>query len=199
MHESAFLCFNNHMNEIKPEMFADFCAIGRRALDLVNDGNRVADALEKACREIYPYTYKSIEPKTKQLFYSLMEEKQWGELRTLRALAEEEEFIDRYVKKRGKLLGEKQHIIEESAFPEVRANYHQVFQAAWKKAAAGFDPLDALEMACFDLYPYTAKKVYRVALSYLRLLERSERIKGRRALKYLSENPDFFDKPNRGG
>ncbi len=185
------------MSEIKPGRFLDYRAISCKALELVRDGSRVIEALEAACRDMYPYTYKNIEPEIKRIFYILMKERQWGELRTLRALAEDETIFQQYEGKIKKPQERRYWDSTESDPLDVKADFPLVFKTAWKKAMAGFDTLNALEMACFDLYPYTARKVYRASLRHLDLLEEREKMRGKRALKYLAENPDFFDLPNK--
>lgn len=163
---------------MKASKFADYRAIFRRALELVNRGGNVNDALSDANKELYPYTFRDIEPSLREIFNSSKRSHQWGDMRALRDLADNAGLA---------AMAEGNEPADTPAFEESMANLKEVFRAAHKKATVGFQPADALEMACKELYPYTSRKVYKSADEQLRRIMDEHRISPKGALKILSE------------
>lgn len=169
-------------DDIRASRFADYRAIYRRALELVNRGSSVNEALSGAARELYPYTHRDIEPILREMFAETKRNNNWGDLRALRDLSEKN------------VTGGENDDAEPSrtdAFEESMANLKEVFRSAHRKAAAGFRPDDALEMACRELYPHTSRKVLRSARKSLERTMEQSRLSPKGALKLLSEGgPD---------
>lgn len=176
--------------KIKLRKFASYQAIFARAVELVNQGSSVDRAVEEACRSLYPYTYRDILPVLKRLHLLVKRERGLGDLRALRALAEQIE-IAKYCRKVHTAVEERQSNLEPPR-TRVVANYSLIFKTASKKVRTGFSPEDALEMACHELYPHTAKKVLHQALFYLHYVERKEEVSGSWVLKYLAEDSSIL-------
>jgi hypothetical protein len=164
--------------DMKAKRFADYRAIFRRALELVNRGGNVNEALSEANRELYPYTYRDIEPNLREIFNSCKRSHQWGDMRALRDLAENAGAGG---------MAEEAEQADAPAYEDSMANLKDVFRVAHKKASVGFQPADALEMACKDLYPYTSRKVLKAAEEQLRKVMDEKRTSPKGALKLLSE------------
>jgi hypothetical protein len=173
--------------DMKASQFADYRAVFRRALELVNRGESVSAALSGSLRELYPHTYKDIEPSLREIFDSTKFSREWGDLRALRALADDPELT--------KTPSESDHpgSTEPSgssllpAYDDSMANLQEVFRTALKKASTGFHPADALEMACKELYPYTSRKIMKTAEEQMRSVMQENRLSPKGALKFLAE------------
>ena len=162
---------------MKASKFADYRAIFRRALELVNRGSNVSEAIADANKELYPYTFRDIEPSLREIFNSCKRSHQWGDMRALRDLAANAGLAAVTVEAEP---------TDAPAYEESMANLKEVFRAAHKKATAGFKPADALEMACKELYPYTSRKVLKAAEEQLHMVMDEQRISSKGALKILS-------------
>lgn len=163
---------------MKASRFADYRAIYRRALEMVNRGSSVSDALSDAARELYPYTHKDIEPLLREMLTEAKRNHNWGDMRALRDLSEKAPSAGE---------SEEEEPAKANTYEESMANLKEVFRSAYKKANAGFQPTDALEMACKELYPYTSRKVLRAARERLERTMEEAHLGTKGALKSLSK------------
>jgi len=164
---------------IRPSDFADFNAVFQKALDLVGKGWGVREAVDSSLRELYPLTHADLSQRVDDAFQALRREKGWGDLRILREL----------VKMRGlpeKCAPDPGACPHSSPSREVAADLRSVFRAANAKCRAGFDPLNALEMACTELYPHIHRKVFDSAYSRLKDFMEKKGVSARVALRRLS-------------
>jgi hypothetical protein len=188
MHRTGPACYTRPMEkgDMKASQFADYRAIFLRALELVRRGDSVNAALSGALRELYPHTHHDIEPSLREMFESIKLSRGWGDLRALRALSEDPGLS------RAPAAGEQPGPPEPPdgqllpAYDDTVANLQEVFRTALRKTSAGFQPSDALEMACKELYPYTSRKVLRAAEGRMRGCMQENGLSSRGALKMLA-------------
>lgn len=167
------------IREIRPSDFADFNAVFQKALELVGKGWGVREAVERSLRELYPLTHADISRRVDDAFQALRRERGWGDLRILRELVEMRGLLE----KPSPDSGTSHH---STPGREVAADLLSVFRVASAKCRSGFDPLDALEMACTELYPHIHRKVFDLATSRLKECMDRERVSARTALRRLS-------------
>jgi hypothetical protein len=173
--------------EMKASQFADYRAIFLRALELVNRGESVSEALAAAVRELYPHTYREIEPPLREMFDTAKLSKGWGDFRALRALSEDLGAARAPSSPDQSGTPDMPGSQLLPAYDDTVANLREVFRVALKKTSTGFQPADALEMACRELYPYTSRKVLRAAEERLRCCMQENRLSTRGALRALAE------------
>lgn len=172
---------------MKASQFADYRAIFRRALELVNRGESVNEALPAALRELYPHTHRDIEPSLRETFDSTKTSRGWGDLRALRALSDDPELTRPASSPDNAGAAEPAGSSLLPAYDSANANLREVYRVAFKKTSSGFQPSDALEMACRELYPYTSRKILKAAEEQLQSVMQESRLSSRGALKLLSE------------
>ncbi len=165
---------------MKPSDFADLNAVYRKALDLVGKGSNVHEALNESLRELYPLTHADLSRRVARIFNALKRERGWGDLRTLRELASSKTFPE--------LPGSSSRDSAADPHPggSVAADLQRVFSVAHAKCRVGFDPMDALDMACTELYPLIHRKVLDAAASRLNACMEREGVSLRAALRILS-------------
>jgi hypothetical protein len=164
---------------IRPSDFADFSAVFQKALELVGKGWGVKDAVDKSLRELYPLTHADLSQRVEEAFQALRKERGWGDLRILREL----------VKMRGlpeKPASDSKTLPHSTLERELAVDLRIIFRAANAKCRAGFDPVDALDMACSELYPHIHRKVFNSAYSRLKDCMEMEGVSARAALRRLS-------------
>ncbi len=172
---------------MKASRFADYRAIFLRALQLVNRGEGVGGALSAAVRELYPHTHRDIEPALREMLEAAKLSRGWGDLRALRSLSEDPGPLPPPPPPDRSRPAEPPGQRDLPAYDDTVANLREVFRAAQKKASSGFQPSDALEMACKELYPHTSRKVLRAAEERMGDCMRRHRLGPRGALKALAE------------
>ncbi len=171
---------------MKASRFADYRAIFLRALELVRRGDSVNAALSGALRELYPHTHRDIEPSLREMFESTKLSRGWGDLRALRALSEDPGLSRAPAAADQPGPSETPGAQLLPAYDDTVADLREVFRTALKKSSTGFQPADALEMACKELYPYTSRKVLKAADERMRACMQENRLSPRGALKMLS-------------